>query len=70
MHTPTASHQAHLKLDLHFELHLCPGGPQPVWHARLAGDTPERQLHFESMGELIRYLARLDLQPPPPRGIR
>ena len=60
---------APLHLDLHFQLQLTHEGPLPSWRAQLAGAQCE-PLRFESLGELIRYLARLDLLVPPPRGIR
>lgn len=70
MNTGTPADREALCLALHFELTLDPTGPRPAWQAELRGSRPEDRLHFGSMGELIRYLARLDLQVPPPRGIR
>lgn len=59
MKTDPATAQA-----LHFELHVAltpqPEGLRPIWRAELRGTTPGDSLHFESMPELIRYLARLD----------
>jgi len=69
MDTAPVLTSAALHLDLHFQLQLTHEGPQPSWRAQLAGAQSE-PLCFESMGELIRYLARLDLHVPPPRGIR
>jgi hypothetical protein len=66
---PPASPNA-LRVDLRFELTLTREGPAPSWHACLAGALPGERLRFESLPELIRYLMRLDLQSPPPRGIR
>ena len=58
---------------LHFELHVAltpqPEGLRPIWRAELRGSTPADSLHFESMPELIRYLAGLDTGALP-RGIR
>lgn len=59
-----------LRVTLHFELSLHEDGPFPRWQAELGGAGPVPRLRFQSMGEFIRYLARLDLQVPPPRGIR
>ncbi|MBL8307405.1 MAG: hypothetical protein JNM33_11960 [Rubrivivax sp.] len=70
MTTETRCENEALCLALRFELTLDPAGPRPAWQAELRGTRPEDSLHFGSMGELIRYLARLDLQVPPPRGIR
>lgn len=64
----TPSHALHL--ELRFELTLHRSGPQALWQAALSGALPGERLHFESLPELIRYLARLDLQAPPLRGIR
>lgn len=58
---------------LHFELHVAltpqPEGLRPIWRAELRGSTPADSLHFESMAELIRYLAGLDTGALP-HGIR
>lgn len=59
-----------LRLALRFELRLTPAGPAPGWRAELLPPHPAAPLCFASLPELIRYLVRLDLQVPPPRGIR
>ena len=68
MHNDQATPQA-----LHFELHVAltpqPEGLRPIWRAELRGTAPGDSLHFESMPELIRYLAGLDTGALP-RGIR
>ena len=68
--TPPAAQAEPLRLALHFELQLAPEGPQAVWQAELLDAGAGAALHFASLPELIRYLTRLDLQVPPPRGIR
>ena len=70
MDTDPATPQNSLHLDLRFELTLTHEGPAPSWHADLAGPRTDDRLRLESLSELIRYLARLDLHVPPPRGIR
>lgn len=59
-----------LQVQLNLELRLTQAGAAPSWQARVAGGQPLQQLNFDSMGALIGYLARLDLQPPAPGGIR
>lgn len=58
---------------LHFELHVAltpqPEGLRPIWRAELRGTAPGDSLQFESMAELIRYLAGLDTRALP-HGIR
>lgn len=58
---------------LHFHLHVAltpqPEGLRPIWHAELLGSTPAESLRFESMAELVRYLAGLDTAALP-HGIR
>lgn len=69
---PTLSHASHdtLHLELRFDLTLHRGGPMPSWRAELAGPRGGQRLLFESLPDLMRYLARLDLQAPPARGIQ
>ena len=57
-------------LELRFALSLRSHGPQPTWQADLTGPAPTAPMHFDSLPDLIRYLARLELQPVPPSGIR
>ena len=65
-----ADPQGALRLELRFELTLRHDGPETAWHAELAGAPTGPRLHFESLPELMRSLARLDLHVPPARGIR
>ena len=58
------------RLELRFELRLRSNGPQPTWQADLTGPASTAPMHFDSLPDLIRYLARLELQPVPPSGIR
>ena len=59
---------------LHFELRVAltlqPDGLQPVWEADLVSTEPNGSQHFDSMPALIRYLAQLERNWPPGRGIR
>lgn len=58
-----------LHLKLHFQLTLRHDGTEPAWRAELAAESSQPRLQFNSLDELIRFLVRLDLQPPQ-RGIR
>ena len=68
METGPPSPQA-LRFELHVALTPQPEGLRPIWRAELRGSTPADSMHFESMPELIRYLAGLDTGALP-RGIR
>jgi hypothetical protein len=70
MSNQPADLQEALRRDLRFELTLRHDGPETAWHAELAASPTGPRLHFESLPELMRYLARLDLHVPPARGIR
>ena len=59
-----------LSLEIRFRLTLRRDGPQPAWQADLSGAASAPPMHFDSLPDLIRYLARLELQPVPPSGIR
>ena len=58
---------------LHFHLHVAltpqPEGLRPIWRAELRGNTPADSLRFDSMADLVRYLAGLDTGALP-HGIR
>jgi hypothetical protein len=69
MDTNPAATQA-LHFELRVTLTLQPEGLQPAWEADLLGSRPDERLHFESLPALIRYLAGLETQGPPCRGIR
>ena len=58
-----------LHFELRFQLTLRHDGPEPAWRAELATESPQPQLQFDSLDELIRFLVRLDLHPQQ-RGIR
>ena len=68
MHTDRPTHQA-LRFELHVALTPQPEGLRPIWHAELRGSSPADSLSFDSMAELIRYLAGLDTGALP-HGIR
>lgn len=69
MDTDPAASQA-LHFELRVALTLQPQGLQPAWEADLLGHRPGERLHFESLPALIRYLACLEANGPPWRGIR
>jgi len=58
-----------LRFELHVALTPQPEGLRPIWRAELHGSSPADSLTFESMAELIRYLAGLDTGALP-HGIR
>ncbi len=58
-----------LRFELHVALTPQPEGLRPIWRAELRGSSPADSLTFESMPELIRYLAGLDTGALP-HGIR
>jgi len=58
-----------LHFELRFQLTLRHDGPGPSWRAELTAAPSNPRLHFNSLDELIRYLARLDSHTPL-RGIR
>lgn len=74
MHTDDATYPAQTAQTLHvelcFDLRLTRDGPAPNWRAVLEGTESVEGLRFETLTELVRYLARLELSSAPPRGIR
>lgn len=57
--TPPACFAQALHFDLQVTLTLQADGLRPAWRAVLLGSEPDNALRFESMPELIRYLAQL-----------
>lgn len=68
METDRATPQV-LRFELHVALTPQPEGLRPIWRAELRGSSPADSLSFDSMPELIRYLAGLDTGALP-HGIR
>lgn len=68
MQTDRPTPQA-LRFELHVALTPQPEGLRPIWRAELRGSSPADSVSFESMPELIRYLAGLDTGALP-HGIR